>query len=176
MATVQKTISESGLISTKTLTTMISTPGIRQDAVISVSPSIDASKISYTINEVDEITTVTLANVTFTSSGYANPAYYTGELSHPTNPSLKTCFYSDGSSYDTSVNNSCASAVAGSEGFIYYFKYTIIVTYDDKVFPEFKVRQNGQLKTASDGWVRVNGQLRQIQQMWARVNGNLKEV
>ena len=45
-----------------------------------------------------------------------------------------------------------------------------------KAFPEFKVRQNGQLKTSVDGWVRVNGVLKQIQQIWVRVNGSLKEV
>lgn len=45
-----------------------------------------------------------------------------------------------------------------------------------RAFPDFKIRQDGQLKSSVDGWVRVNGQLKQIQQMWVRVNGNLKEV
>lgn len=45
-----------------------------------------------------------------------------------------------------------------------------------RAFPEFAVRDNGQLGTAIDGWVRVDGQLKQIQGMWVRVNGQLKEI
>lgn len=45
-----------------------------------------------------------------------------------------------------------------------------------RAFPDFKIRQGGQLKSSVDGWARVNGQLKQIQQMWVRVNGQLKEV
>lgn len=45
-----------------------------------------------------------------------------------------------------------------------------------RAFPDFKIRQNGQLKSSVDGWVRVNGQLKQIQQIWVRVNGQLKEI
>lgn len=45
-----------------------------------------------------------------------------------------------------------------------------------KVFPDFKVKADGQLRTSEEGWVKINGVLRPIEQMWVKVNGVIKEV
>lgn len=186
MATVQKSISESSSYTTRTLTTTISAPGIRQNAEISVSPSIDASKVSYVINEAAGTITVTLTNAGYTSSdssGVTITGTNTGNYTYGEYPDYwLACEYTGGGKtwvtakpYNMSGDNECApTSTKTFTDKIYYFNYTVVVIY--KTFPEFAVRQNGQLKSSTDGWVRVNGQLRQIQQMWARVNGNLKEV
>ena len=46
----------------------------------------------------------------------------------------------------------------------------------DLVFPEIKMRINGQLKTSENGWVKINGQLREIDTIWTKINGALREV
>lgn len=180
MATVQKSISKSSSYTTRTLTTTISAPGIRQNAEISVSPSIDASKVSYVINEAAGTITVTLTNAGYTrytrySSGESWMCYYVGADTGKTWAYQRNSPCEVVSSYGEEFGTLTSEHYnPPSTYYTHYFEYTITVNY--KTFPEFAVRQNGQLKSSTDGWVRVNGQLRQIQQMWARVNGNLKEV
>ena len=180
MATVQKSISESSSYTTRTLTTTISAPGIRQDAVVSVSPSIDASKVSYVINEAAGTITVTLTNAGYTRySSYQGSGHYQCTYSFSVSPYSHTTTSSSPCSVAYVIDGAHGilkdeTYIPGSTYYTHYFEYTITVNY--KTLPEFAVRQNGQLKSSTDGWVRVNGQLRQIQQMWVRVNGNLKEV
>ena len=121
----------------------------------------------------------------------------TSSFSHYKQGSLIDYTYAGYSAYTNNARNADGYwYVRGSSSTSYYrgtYIDTIVAedgTYPDngrvgtsywyvktgKAFPEFKVRQNGQLKTSVDGWVRVNGVLKQIQQIWVRVNGSLKEV
>ena len=45
-----------------------------------------------------------------------------------------------------------------------------------RVFPDFKLKVDGQLKASDNGWVKVNGQLKAIDRIWVKANGQLKEV
>ncbi len=180
MATAQKTISESGSLATKTLVTTISAPGIKQDADISVSPSIDANKVSYTINEVAGTITVTLTNVNYTSSDtkYETLSYTGMQVQHDADGWLSAyCNYGSHSTYHGryQVGDTIPDCPSTDTFLVttYYFNYTITVTY--KTFPELAAKVDGQVKQGIDGWVKVGGELKRIVQMWTKVGGQLKE-
>lgn len=180
MATAQKTISESGSLATKTLVTTISAPGIKQDAEISVSPSIDASKVSYTINEVAGTITVTLTSANYTSSKTEDQTFsHTGTEILPFEEGWVQIYCSYGShsfyrgKYQVGSTIPDCPLTHTFRVTVYYFNYTITVTY--KTFPELSVKVGGQVKQGIDGWVKVGGELKRIVQIWTKVGGQLKE-
>lgn len=191
MATVQKSISESSSYTTRTLTTTISAPGIRQNAEISVSPSVDASKVSYVINEAAGTITVTLTNVRYTrndSYSYNYTEHYplVNEYTTPDSSGdgyFRHCIYSNGAhikiggqepSFPAGPCPSSQSAPATGYVSSYYFGYSITVEY--KTFPEFTVKANSQKGKSVDGWAKINDTKRQLVKFWVRMNGQLKEV
>lgn len=44
------------------------------------------------------------------------------------------------------------------------------------VFPELKVKVDGEIKTGEMGWVKIDGQLKEIDKIWIKVDGVLKEI
>lgn len=186
MATVQKTISDSGSLTTKTLTTTISAPGIRQDATVNVSPNINPSKVSYTINEAAGTIKVTLTSAGYTNSQTSNQTVTgtnTGNYTFGEYPNMYLgCNYSgEGRSWSTSKpynmggDNVCApSDTTTFSSTTYYFNYTVTVEY--KTFPEFAVKASNQKKKSIDGWAKINNTKRQLVRFWVRANGQLKEI
>lgn len=78
--------------------------------------------------------------------------------------------YSRGSFIDTIIAEDGTYPDNGRVGTTYWY------IKRNKAFPDFKVKADGQLRTAEEGWVKVNGILRPIEQMWVKDNGSLKEV
>lgn len=78
--------------------------------------------------------------------------------------------YTRGSFIDTVIAEDGTFPDNGRVGATYWY------IKRNKAFPDFKVKANGQLRTAEEGWVKVNGILRPIEQMWVKDNNSLKEV
>lgn len=192
MATVQKKISESSSYTTRTLTTTISAPGIRSDAEISVSPNVDASKVSYVINEAAGTITVTLTNIGYTKDESYREIYMkewplTSQYTEPDVSGtgyFRYCVYGNGEVINAGGGQdpgfpapSCPSSIqrqASLHVSWFHFEYAITIIY--KTFPDFAIKVSNQKKKSIDGWAKISNTKRQLVRFWVRVNGQLKEI
>lgn len=130
--------------------------------------------------------------VTAQSSYYYNSGGFSGTLSRTGNDFLSntveealpptTDGYYEGEGYSTSwvyysqeYGGTVTSPSSDNRYYNYYYKYNVTINYEEKGF-NLRVKKDGALKKATEGWVKVGGVLKPIENIHTKVNGVLKEV